>query len=69
MICCARRVRMQEMANHTRIKEDLYCKSDVPDLIPSNDEGEKPVAGPGATLNVQRTDDDPQVQDLVPSND
>jgi len=63
---CARRARMQEMANDTSIKENFYGESDVPDLTPSDDEGEKPVAGPGA---YSGTDDAPQVQDRVSSSD
>lgn len=63
---CARRARMQEMANDPMIKENLYCESDVPDLTPSDDEGEKPAAGPGA---YSGTDDAPQVQDRVSSSD
>ena len=63
---CARRTRMKEMANDTSIKENLYRESDVPDLTPSDDEGEKPVAGPGA---YSGTDDAPQVQDRVSSSD
>jgi hypothetical protein len=63
---CARRARMQEMANDPIIKENLYGESDVPDLTPSDDEGEKPVAGPGA---YSGTDDASQVQDRVSSSD
>ncbi len=63
---CARRARMQEMTNDPIIKENLYGESDVPDLTPSDDEGEKPVAGPGA---YSGTDDAPQVQDWVSSSD
>ena len=41
---CAPRVHMQAMANDSIIKEILYGESDVSDLTPSDEEGEKPIA-------------------------